>query len=442
MIRQLILAITIALCCRSAIALPEINSHLDAAISTVADSGDVASFYQRRGGALTWSGSEQANSDARTALGFLTNARSEGLNPERYHVYLGSGNTAADDVALSVALLAYMRDLTLGRPELRAVDIDMALPERSFDAAQVLDEALRQNRLADMLRSLAPPYNEYSALRAELAREPDGPAALTIMANMERWRWMPVTMEFERIVVNVADASLQLWFQGQLVLTSRVIVGRPSDPTPIFRAEGAGITVNPAWTVPRSIAAKEILPKLKRNSAYLAKQDMMLLDGPPGDPQGLHINWRAIRAGTFPYQIRQAPGSHNPLGRIKLELPNRFDVYLHDTPVKEAFGRPVRTLSHGCVRVEAILPLASYALSADRTVMDQISQVIGTGETKYLPLHRKLPVYFLYWTAFSDAQGKIQFRSDVYGRDQRLIAALHQSGTKIAESAEPCLKHV
>ena len=226
----------------------------------------------------------------------------------------------------------------------------------------------------------------------------------------------------------------------KLVLTSRVIVGRPGNPTPILRAEGAGVTLNPAWTVPQSIAIKEILPKLKHNHAYLASQDMVLLNGPPGDPHGLHVNWRAIPAGTFPYRIRQIPGPRNPLGQIKLELPNRFDVYLHDTPGKSAFARPVRALSHGCVRVEQILPLASYALNADLGATEQISQAIGTGETRYVPLHRKLPVYFLYWTAFPDAQGKIQFRPDIYGRDRRLIAAMHAGGLRIAGEIRPCLK--
>jgi L,D-transpeptidase YcbB len=152
------------------------------------------------------------------------------------------------------------------------------------------------------------------------------------------------------------------------------------------------------------------------------------------------VNWRAIPAGKFPYQIRQIPGPRNPLGRIKLELPNRFDVYLHDTPGKAAFAGPARALSHGCVRVEQILPLASYALNADLNAEEQISQALGTGQTQYIPLQRRLPVYFLYWTAFPDAQGKIQFRPDIYGRDRRLIAALHGGAQRISGDIRPCPK--
>jgi murein L,D-transpeptidase YcbB/YkuD len=224
------------------------------------------------------------------------------------------------------------------------------------------------------------------------------------------------------------------------MLTSRVIVGRPSNRTPILRAEGAGITINPPWTVPRSIAAKEILPKLKRNHAWLASHDMVLLDGPAGDPQGLKINWRAIPAGTFPYQIRQYPGPHNPLGQIKLELPNRFDVYLHDTPDKALFQRSNRHLSHGCVRVEQILPLASYALAADLSAVQRITEAIQVGQTTYMPLRKKLPVYFLYWTAAIGSGKELKYSPDVYGRDRRLIAAMRTKQLRIASIDPPCMK--
>lgn len=397
-------------------------------------------FYQLHGGALAWHGSKEAEADARVALEALSDAAHEGLDAERYRVNRAGVDVAADDDALSTALLAYMRDLATGDPDLKSLDRDVALPQPVFDAPEMLDQALRQHRLGAMLAELAPPSADYAALRSELARDPGSTDAPVIVANMERWRWMPRTLEPDRIVINAADASLKLWLGGRPVLTSRVIVGKPSTPTPIVRAEGAGLTLNPAWTVPHSIAVKEILPKLKRNPAWLASQEMILLNGPPDDPHGLHVNWRAIPAGTFPYRIRQIPGPRNPLGQIKLELPNQFDVYLHDTPGKTTFARPVRALSHGCVRVEQILPLASYALKADLSAEEEIAQAVGTGETQYLPLTKKLPVYFLYWTAFPDEAGKIQFRRDIYGRDRRLIAAMQERNLRIAGDLLPCPK--
>ena len=244
-----------------------------------------------------------------------------------------------------------------------------------------------------------------------------------IALNMERLRWLPWQLEADYILVNVPDAHLSLMLGGREVLASRVIVGKPKTPTPILRAEGGGITVNPPWNVPASIARREILPKLKANPSYLKSQDMVLLNGPPGDPYGLTVHWRVVPKGTFPYLIQQHPGANNPLGTVKLELPNKFDVYLHDTPVKSAFDRSSRDLSHGCVRVEQILPLASYALSKSLDDMIAITDAISSGETQYLPLQRKLPVYFLYETAFVDANGAVQFRPDIYGRDRRMLDA-------------------
>jgi murein L,D-transpeptidase YcbB/YkuD len=251
-----------------------------------------------------------------------------------------------------------------------------------------------------------------------------GARAGQILANMERWRWLPRTFESDYLAINVPDASLSLDLGGKEIFASRVVVGKPETPTPILRAEGGGMTVNPPWNVPSSIARKEILPKLKANPSYLRSQDMVLLNGPEGDPYGLRVRWRDIPKDSFPYLIQQHPGARNPLGTIKLELPNRFDVYVHDTPSKNAFSRPGRAVSHGCVRVERILPLASYVLTQNLEAMMTIANAISSGETQYLPLQRRLPVYFLYWTAFTSKDGALQLRPDIYGRDQRLLAAL------------------
>lgn len=259
-----------------------------------------------------------------------------------------------------------------------------------------------------------------------------------IAANMERWRWLPRVLEPDRIAVNVPGASLELVLNGREMLRSRVVVGRPRSPTPILRAENAGITINPPWNVPDSIARKEILPKLKADPAYLQSHDMILLNGPAGDPHGLHVNWQKIPAGTFPFRLQQHPGRQNALGTIKLELPNRFDVYLHDTPAKRAFANPERDISHGCVRVERILPLAAYLLSENLDAMTAISDAVATGDTEYLPLKRQLPVYFLYWTAFAATDGTIQFRPDIYGRDRRLIAALDRAPQWIGANSVSC----
>jgi len=397
---------------------------------------EVHTFYQLRHDAPAWTGSAAAEANAKLARAALTGAAGEGLDPERYRAV--STISGGYDAALTGAVLTYMRDLAEGRPELGSVDSDIALPPRMMDMPALLDRALRSGTLSQLLTGLVPSHVGYQALKVKLAETTDPQQRDIIAVNMERWRWLPDRLEADRIEVNAATAELTMWLGGRQVLSSRVIVGKPATRTPILRAEGVGITVNPAWNVPHSIAVKEILPKLRRNPAWLASQDMVLVNGPPGDPQGLHVNWRAIRAGTFPYQVRQAPGARNPLGQVKLELPNRFDVYLHDTPGKAAFDRAGRALSHGCVRVEQILPLASYAMSADQSSLALIREAIGQGETRLLPLSRKVPVYVLYWTVIPQPGGGVRFVRDLYGRDQRMIAVLRQQALRIAAVEPGC----
>jgi murein L,D-transpeptidase YcbB/YkuD len=443
-----------------------------------------------------------SDAQTRTTLAALARAGEDGLDPSAYTIS-ALPDPAARDAAISATFLTYMRDVRIGRPELRTLDPDVVLPSADFDAAAAFNGAVSNGKLDTLLASLAPPGPDYASLKAALAHYrriaaaggwplvspgaesgllrarlafednitglsdaaalmhfqarhgltqdgtlgsatlsalniPASARADTIVANMERWRWLPRQVEADRIVINVADARLDLFLGGKNVLSSRVVVGKPATPTPILRADGAGVTVNPPWTVPASIAAREILPKLKRNPAYLVSQDMVLLDGPAGDPQGLHVNWRAIPAGHFPYKLRQHPGAKNSLGRIKIELPNQFDVYLHDTPVKAAFNAPQRDVSHGCVRVEQILPLASYALASNLSAVQRISDAIDAGNTAYLPLAKKLPVYFLYWTAFVDEDGAIEFRPDIYGRDRRMLYAGHTE--RLAANLASCAR--
>lgn len=456
------------------------------------DAAAIADFYRRRNFAPAWT-----SEDAAILIATLGRAADEGLEPGNYLPVSGTG-TDGRDIGLTRAALDYLRDVREGRPFLRSLDPDVALPENSHDAVTELGDAIQSHSLAAYLRSAPPPGAQYGRLRSALADyraiqrrggwpalspdgllkgdgeamtrlrerlafedpalatdadidlalkrfqarhglEPDGkPGPLTlaalnvtadarvrqIQANMERWRWLPRRFEADYLAVNIPDENLSLVLGGREVLTSRVVVGKPDTPTPILRAEGGSLTVNPPWNIPQSIARKEILPKLKANRFYLQSQDMILLNGPKGDPYGLHVRWREISPDHFPYLIQQHPGAKNPLSAIKLELPNRFDVYLHDTPAKGAFSRPGRAVSHGCVRVERILPLASYALTRDLAAMKEIADTISSGETRHLPLRRRLPVYFLYWTAFAAKDGALQFRADLYGRDRRMAAAL------------------
>jgi murein L,D-transpeptidase YcbB/YkuD len=266
------------------------------------------------------------------------------------------------------------------------------------------------------------------ALTLEMLNVAASERVAQIVANLERWRWLPRTFESRYVAVNVPDQQLTLVENGGVVLASRVIVGQSRTPTPIFRATATAVTVNPVWNVPLSIATKEILPRLKREPGYLAAQDMVVLNGPADDPSGTHIDWRRVSADRFPYQIQQLPGDKNALGKIKLELPNRFSVYLHDTPGRALFQRDQRALSHGCIRVQEILPLAVLAMGGDAGAQTaNVNASIAEGGTAQFSLSEPLPVYVLYWTAIAAEDGSVGFRRDLYGRDRRLIAAMRDT---------------
>jgi murein L,D-transpeptidase YcbB/YkuD len=255
-----------------------------------------------------------------------------------------------------------------------------------------------------------------------------------IEANMERWRWLPAQFEHRYVAVNVPDQSVQFVRDGAVILSSRAIVGRKTSPTPITRSTIIAVVVNPPWNIPGDIAARDLLPKLRRNPDYLASKNMVVTDGPPGDPHGRTIDWRKILPAEFPYAIRQLPGPNTALGTLMLDSPNDFDVYLHDTPAKKRFESNEREISNGCVRVQQIFPLASLALSDDPAqAIATLTQAAKSHDTRRLALANPLPVYFLYWTALAGPDGTVEFRLDRYGRDAPLIAAL----TKAARGATP-----
>jgi murein L,D-transpeptidase YcbB/YkuD len=244
-----------------------------------------------------------------------------------------------------------------------------------------------------------------------------------IRANMERWRWLPRTFEGRYISVNVPDQSLDFIRDGNVELSSKVIVGSKRTPTPILRTSVGGIIVNPPWEIPGDIVVNQLLPKLRLNPAHLVSSNMVLVNGPPQDPQGVKVNWRRVSASAFPYRVVQIPGPHNVLGRIMFDSPNDFDVYLHDTPAKALFEQSDRAVSNGCIRVEAILQLTALVLGEENSPQG-ITGDINAGRTHRIEINDPVAVYLLYWTAIGTDDGPVEFRRDLYDRDEKLIAAL------------------
>jgi murein L,D-transpeptidase YcbB/YkuD len=313
------------------------------------------------------------------------------------------------------------------KPETRRA-LQMRLAQ---DDAQVptVGEALSDAGLREALRRFQGRYGlartaAFSSDTVEALNQPVSDRVLQIEANMERWRWLPRDPDSRYIEVNTPDASLKVVEDGKIILTSPVVLGRRDWATPILATKAEGIIVNPPWHVPQEVAAAEILPKLAKNASYLAAHNMILVDGPADDPHGTKIDWRAVSADQFPYRVEQVPGPWSGLGALMFDMPNGFDVYLHDTPDKALFERRNRFLSHGCVRVRAIDAVASWALFGDPKQTAKIPRP-PRNETQRVALDQPVPVYMLYNTVFADSDGLIAFRPDVYSFDIGLVAALH-----------------
>lgn len=251
-----------------------------------------------------------------------------------------------------------------------------------------------------------------------------------LRANLERWRWLPRTLGDEYILVNIAGFDMQVVSQGSTVMEQRVVVGQPYRRTPVFSGRMSYLVLNPSWEVPHKLAVQDQLPRIRANPGYLEEMGFSVLQGWGAneirlDPQ--EIDWNSLSARRFPYRLRQSPGPTNALGQVKFMFPNRHNVYLHDTPARGLFAQDERALSSGCIRVEDPQRLTRWLLSERANLMspERLTRVLESGRETTVRLDRPLPVHLLYWTAWVDDQGRIQYRRDIYQRDQALINALN-----------------
>ena len=224
--------------------------------------------------------------------------------------------------------------------------------------------------------------------------------ARQIAVNLERLRWLPRQVPGDRVWVNTASAQLQLFRNDQSIFTTRVVVGETDKQTPEFHTNIVSVLYNPPWYIPYGIAQKEIMPLIEADSGYLERHHMTVRDN-----------------GS----VMQEAGPYSALGRLKFEMPNKFDVYLHDTPLRSYFARDNRRLSHGCVRVQNPRELASLLLGISE---DDITKNINLGTTNRRNLPAPIPVFIVYQTAFVEADGALQFRQDVYQRDTDIAQRL------------------
>ncbi len=247
--------------------------------------------------------------------------------------------------------------------------------------------------------------------------------------NLERWRWLPKSLGSRYLQVNIADFRLTVVENDQAVMSMPVVVGTEYRKTPVFSAPMTYLELAPTWTVPPTILREDKLPAIRANPEYLAKNHFRILERQAGkwvEVDAARIDWQTIRYGNFPGILRQDPGPWNPLGRVKFMFPNSFNVYLHDTNQPELFQSARRSYSSGCIRVERPMELAEYLLGPiDGWDRSRLLASLDSPQPIRVSIP-PVPVHILYWTAWSDADGTVHFRPDIYHRDLDLEVALSE----------------
>jgi murein L,D-transpeptidase YcbB/YkuD len=240
-----------------------------------------------------------------------------------------------------------------------------------------------------------------------------------IEINMDRWRRVPDNLGSTHVRVNIPEFRLRVFEDGESRLRMRTIVGAPETQTPVFSDRIRYLVFNPYWNVPDSIVRNEIAVTAAEDPARLEEQGFEVLNGWDDDAEAIDpsaVDWEADRIG---YRVRQRPGPENALGLVKFMFPNRYSVYLHDTPARSRFENTRRAFSHGCVRVADPNALAEVLLSTtDAWPAERIAQAMDAREREAVPLNTPVPVHLLYFTAWVDGEGAIHFRDDIYGRDR------------------------
>jgi murein L,D-transpeptidase YcbB/YkuD len=420
------------------------------------DRAGVLAFYRDRNFAPLWTAVGKPTPRAEQAATFLHGVSSDGLDPVDYPTpAFGDADPAklaADEVALTNSVISFARHASIGRVAFTRVSGSVYYDQKAPNPADVLGQIAGSTDIRATLDAFNPRAPQYKALKAELAAvrngrtaetksepksepkvsagskhkkgehrakdakaqdsKPKTASADTIIANMERWRWMPHDIGATYVMVNIPDYTLKVVQDGKTVWTTRIVVGKPGDhATPLLTETMKYITVNPTWNVPPSIIRNEYLPALARDPGALSRIGLQVGHNKDG----------SIR-------IFQPPGERNALGRIRFNFPNRFLVYQHDTPDKKLFALSERAYSHGCMRVQNPDEYAEVLLGVsqpeDHFTAARIRSMYGANE-RGITFKHPIPVYITYQTAFTDDGGKQQARADIYGLDRDLLNVLH-----------------
>lgn len=247
-----------------------------------------------------------------------------------------------------------------------------------------------------------------------------------LRASLERMRWVYRDLPDRYLVIDIAGFRAFLMKDGEEIWQTRVQVGKPFHATPIFKDRLTFLEFNPTWTIPPGILQSETLPAIREDSSYLSRNNMSVMTNSGSIVDPSTIDWAATASTGFPYTIRQEPGDSNALGRVKFMFPNKYMVYLHDTPSKGLFAPSERAFSHGCIRIQNPFDLAELLLNDQGWDRARIDQIVESKKTTRVHLDNPITVMLLYWTAEVDEDGTVFFRRDVYNRDPAVIAGLDE----------------
>ena len=423
----------------------------------------MAAFYAARNYAPLWIADGKLDVRAKSVIAQLGNAAADGLDPADYQVAAfgaasGPEELADADITLTYSALTYARHLATGRIAPSRVLAEVDYGDHTPAPADILHKIADAADAGAALESFNPPHRGFKALKAKLAElrsraingggvvkdapvKPAGKLARAqkvsatvspakpgeeierVIANMERWRWLPRDLGHTYVMVNVPDYTLKVVHDHQEEWHTKIVAGKPQTPTPLLSATMENVLVNPSWHVPQSIIKNEFLPRYGRDPNIFARM-------------GLEV--KRNHDGTL--SVTQPPGAGNALGRIKFNFPNQFSVYLHDTPEKRLFAYDKRAFSHGCMRVENPTKfgevLLHLAMNGPSPNAQQLSALFGREERSFKFDDRPM-VHLTYQTAFVDDSGRLQLREDIYGFDERIRTILHSDERRIADMAPP-----
>jgi murein L,D-transpeptidase YcbB/YkuD len=409
----------------------------------------VRTFYGPAAAPIWTQGTDSLTADAAALLTLLKQAPNYGLRAEDYATRrlltlrdslflrqptssgLNAARQARFDVYLTDAALRFMIDLHRGRLQRHQSSPLERAADQALQPALVLRQGLAAGQATTAVLACQPQHREYQRLQAALARwlrqpvAPDSAARRQaqyeqVALNLERWRREAIP-DSTYLLINIPAFTLQVVSTDSVLRQHRVIVGKPQTSTPTLSSVIKHFTLAPDWHVPHSIATKEILPRLKQDAGYLGRNNFALYNNQGRLLDPYQINWRQVSARNFPYAIRQSAGCDNALGNIVFRFKNSYSVYLHDTPVRQAFTYPMRALSHGCIRVEHPFQLAAFLLrrGGQNVQLPTENECARQPRPQDVPLAQPIAVHIRYATCAAE-EGSLRFYPDIYGHDAAL----------------------